>query len=98
MGRAKKFVKKQLVVSVRILQRMKPIEWKGRWREREIYYYKELAHVVMENETSQDLQPVSWRSGRSDVEFQSESKSLRTGRVNGVNSSLKVGSLKIQKE
>ena len=52
----------------------------------------------MENETSQDLQPVSWRCGRSDVEFQSESKSLRTGRVNGVNSSLKVGSLKIQKE
>lgn len=98
MGRAKKFVKKWLVVSARILQRMKPIEWKGRWREREIYYYKELAHVVMENETSQVLQPASWRSGRSDVEFQSKSKSLRTGRANGINSSLKVGSLKIQKE
>ena len=65
MGRAKKFVKKQLVVSVRILQRMKPIEWKGRWREREIYYYKELAHVVMENETSQDLQTASWRPRRA---------------------------------
>ena len=82
LGRAKKFVKKWLVVSARSLQRMKPIEWKGRWRGGEIYYYKELAHVVMENEKSQDLQPASWRSRRSNVEFQSESKSLRTGRAN----------------
>ena len=52
----------------------------------------------MENEKSQDLHPASWRSGRSNVEFQSESKSLRTGRANGVNSSLKVGGLNIQKE
>ena len=52
MGRAKKFVKKWLVVSARILQRMKPIEWKGRWREREIYYYKELAHEIVKADKS----------------------------------------------
>ena len=51
------------------------------WEEREIYY-KELAHMILEAEKSQDLQLVS-RSPR---------------RPNGISFSLKVSNLKTQEE
>lgn len=55
-------------------------------REREIYY-KELDHLVMEAEKSQELQSASWRCRRAKG-VQSKSKGLGTRRVSGISSTL----------
>lgn len=68
----------------------------GLSRETKPIFIKELAHALMEAEKPQDLQPVSWRSSKANVHFQSEFKSLSTKVADGISSSLKAGGLKTQ--
>lgn len=47
--------------------------------------YKELAHVIIKTEKSQDLPSASWRPRTAGGVLQSEPESLRMREVNGVN-------------
>ena len=52
-------------------------------------YYKELIHMIIEEEESHDVQSASWSPRRAGGVFQPKSGSLRTKRDDGVISSLR---------